>query len=166
MQPPPQALRDQLGLSLESWSSGLRLLLAHVGLDRGQLWVAAADGGTVVSAVALLPPRVSSTASGLELAVRLGLGAAAPSAFGGFARRPRLDRHWLVLPAAAGLPDHGPLLRRALRHVDVLGQGAYALPEDPSPLVLREAGFTPDAAAGLLVRYRGGPAGTHLRSGR
>ncbi len=144
---PASALLVGDDLSPDRRAVVLRLVLTHVGLDAGELWVRADAAGRLQSAAALLPPRADRADQALLLALHLG-GSAAPSAAGGSPPVLGLaDDHWFLLPTA---PDPA-LLAVALRGVDERGACTFTVSPAPDP-ALAAAGFRPAGADGVLVR--------------
>lgn len=124
----------------------LRLVLTHMGLDAGELWVRSDAQGRLQAAAALLPPRGDRADKALLLALHLGGGAAS----GTGAPTPVLalaDDHWFLLPTS---PDPA-LLEHALRRIDERAACAFTVAPEPDP-ALAAAGFRPAGADGVLVR--------------
>lgn len=124
----------------------VRLVLAHVGLDLGEVWVAV-DDDRVVSALALLAPQDAGGAEALLLSLRLDLGLTT------LPGDELLLDAWLLLPVTPGPEPLRTLLARALPAVDLSGRPAVAVAPGAVDPALWAAGFTRLApGAPLLVR--------------
>ncbi len=154
----PPALRGAGGLSREVLASALRLTLAHLGIDRGEVWVAVDPADRVVSGLAVLPPRHARSDAALLLALRLELrlevAALLGPAPGDLEPAQACDDHWFLLPVGAHLPAVDALLHRALQGVDGRGAPVVTAACGPLHVELPAAGFRPVAACAgeVLVR--------------
>jgi hypothetical protein len=122
----------------------LRLVLTHVGIGFGEIWVGHLDAG-LRAAVVLLPPPDESVERQLRTALRLG-SAVGPETLGPEIALP--PGHWLLLPVGH---DAGPVLHRALAALDVRGVPVCALPGQADD-VLPALGFADPKGRGLLRR--------------
>ena len=148
LQPSQAAALRGVPLSREVSAGALRLVLTHVGLDRGELWVAG-DGRSVRGAIALLPPRGNDNdhlllALRLELGLGTGLG---PAGLTETAMVPPL--HWLLL--AHDDQDLPALLARVLPVIDESGLATVCVMAADPPEALLANGFR-TAAAGFVLR--------------
>lgn len=128
----------------------LRLALAHLSLTSGGLWVLRAPHahgphlrGPLTSAAALLPPGGHPDVSALAWMAHVQLGLDAPSGR-------ETQTAWVLLPPRR-LAGAAALCSAAL---DAVGQHRQVLSPVPShpgvAAALRDRGFVPDAAPGLL----------------
>ena len=146
------------GPSAEAITSATRLILAHVGLDLGEFWVAVDAEERVLASVVLLPTGDVGQRR-FRLALRLELGLLMPED----PQHARLEGvptdHWLLLPAAGAHTEPmltewmlAELLAVALPTVDASGLPVISLQAVPPSGALAGAGFAslPGSGPALL----------------
>jgi hypothetical protein len=129
----------------------LRLLLTHVGLDRGEVWVARGAHGALVGAVAMMPPPdgVNEHRLLLSLHTELGLRDSASTMHD---LPPVPEGHWVMLPVA-GSPDVvRALVGVVLRRADAAGDPVVTPSVGGAGAVLAELGFEDESLTGLMRR--------------
>ncbi len=123
----------------------LRLLLTHVGIGYGEIWVAHDDASVLRAAAVVLPPADDDLERQLRTALRLG-SAGATADLGAAPTLP--PDHWLLLPVGRHADC---VVAPALAAMDVRGVPVAALPGQADDELVAH-GFARPTGTGLLRR--------------